>query len=81
MRIRTVILWRFICESCDLRGGNKMSVSNHPEPKLKSPTDAILRVTTSATCGSDLHMYEGRTPLEKGTMGGHEIMGVIEEAG
>lgn len=62
-------------------GANKMSVSHHPKPKLKSPTDAILRVTTSGICGSDLHMYEGRTPLEKGTIVGHEIMGVIEEAG
>src|SRR5579871_4248488 len=58
-----------------------MSVSDHPKPKLKSPTDAILRVTTSGICGSDLHMYEGRTPLEKGTIVGHEIMGVIDEIG
>lgn len=62
-------------------GANKMSVSDHPKPKLKSPTDAILRVTTSGICGSDLHMYEGRTPLEKGTIVGHEIMGVIDETG
>ena len=62
-------------------GANKMSVSDHPKPKLKSPTDAILRVTTSGICGSDLHMYEGRTPLKKGTIVGHEIMGVIDEIG
>lgn len=62
-------------------GENKMSVSDHPKPKLKSPTDAILKVTTSGICGRDLHMYEGRTPLEKGTIVGHEIMGVIDEVG
>src|ERR1700745_2650090 len=58
-----------------------MSVSDHPKPRLKSPTDALLRVTTSGICGSDLHMYDGRTPLEHGTVVGHEIMGVIEDVG
>lgn len=62
-------------------GPRKMSVVNQPKPKLKSPTDAILRVTTSGICGSDLHMYDGRTVLEKGTVVGHEIMGVIDEIG
>jgi glutathione-independent formaldehyde dehydrogenase len=62
-------------------GKYKMSVSEHPKPKLKSPTDALLRVTTTGICGSDLHMYDGRTPLDKGTVVGHEIMGVIEQAG
>lgn len=62
-------------------GLRNMSVSDHPKPKLKSPTDALLRVTTSGICGSDLHMYDGRTPLEEGTVVGHEIMGVIDEVG
>ena len=62
-------------------GLKKMSVKEHPKPKIKSPTDALLRVTTSGICGSDLHMYDGRTPLDKGTVVGHEIMGVIEEVG
>jgi glutathione-independent formaldehyde dehydrogenase len=59
----------------------KMAVNHHPKPTLKAPGDALLRVTTSGICGSDLHMYDGRTPLEKGTVVGHEIMGVIEEVG
>src|ERR1700716_3817908 len=62
-------------------GTRKMSVSNESKPKIKAPTDAILRVTTSGICGSDLHMYDGRTPLKKGTVVGHEIMGVIDELG
>ena len=62
-------------------GTHKMSVNDHPKPKIKNPTDALLRVTTSGICGSDLHMYDGRTPLEEGTVVGHEIMGVIEEVG
>jgi glutathione-independent formaldehyde dehydrogenase len=63
------------------QGPRKMSVSSHSKPKIKKPTDALLRVTTSGICGSDLHMYDGRTPLDKGTVVGHEIMGVIDEVG
>jgi glutathione-independent formaldehyde dehydrogenase len=48
-------------------GVRKMSVSDHPKPKLKSSTDALLRVTTSGICGSDLQMYHGRTSLDEGT--------------
>lgn len=62
-------------------GTHKMSVSDRPKPKLNAPTDALLRVTTSGICGSDLHMYDGRTPLKTGTVVGHEIMGVIETVG
>jgi glutathione-independent formaldehyde dehydrogenase len=68
-------------KAVSFEGKHKMSVANHPTPKLKSPTDAILRVTTTGICGSDLHTYDGRTPLEKGTVVGHEIMGVIEQVG
>ncbi len=68
-------------KAVSFEGTRKMSVSNHPNPKLKASTDALLRVTTSGICGSDLHMYDGRTPLEEGTVVGHEIMGVIEEVG
>jgi glutathione-independent formaldehyde dehydrogenase len=63
------------------QGPRKMSVSSHSKPKIKKPTDALLRVTTTGICGSDLHMYDGRTPLNKGTVVGHEIMGVVEEVG
>ena len=62
-------------------GRRKMSVSDHPAPTLNAPTDAILKVTTSGICGSDLHMYDGRTELKEGTIVGHEIMGVIEDVG
>lgn len=62
-------------------GTHKVAVSERPRPKIKSPSDAIVRVTTSGICGSDLHMFDGRTPLEKGTVVGHEIMGVIDEVG
>ena len=42
------------------QGVRKVSVADHPKPKLKSQGDAILRVTTSGICGSDLHMYDGQ---------------------
>jgi glutathione-independent formaldehyde dehydrogenase len=63
------------------KGSHKVAVSDHAKPKLNSPTDAILKVTTSGICGSDLHMYDGRTDLKEGTVVGHEIMGVIEQVG
>ncbi len=68
-------------KAVSFEGTRNVSVSSRPKPKLSSPTDAILRVTTSGICGSDLHMYDGRTALKKGTVVGHEMMGVIEEAG
>jgi glutathione-independent formaldehyde dehydrogenase len=63
------------------KGTHKIAVSDQPKPKLSSQTDAILKVTTSGICGSDLHMYDGRTELKEGAVVGHEIMGVIEQVG
>src|SRR5579862_2464864 len=75
--------WRLFMKmkAVTYKGVRQMSVSNEAKPKINSPTDAILKVTTTGICGSDLHMYDGRTPLEEGTVVGHEIMGVIEEVG
>lgn len=63
-------------------GGTKtVRVEDVEDSKLEHPNDAILKVTSSAICGSDLHMYEGRTPAEEGKVFGHEIMGVIDQVG
>jgi len=52
------------------------------EPEIREPTDAIVRITTSAICGTDLHMVRGTMPgMKKGTVLGHEAVGVIEEVG
>jgi glutathione-independent formaldehyde dehydrogenase len=51
------------------------------DPQMQEPTDAIVRITTAAICGSDLHMYEGRAPVQKGLVFGHENLGVIEAVG
>ena len=59
----------------------KVVVEEVDRPSIQEPTDALMRLTTSAICGSDLHMYEGRAPLEPGTIFGHENLGVIEEVG
>ncbi|MBD5656247.1 MAG: glutathione-independent formaldehyde dehydrogenase, partial [Candidatus Eremiobacteraeota bacterium] len=60
---------------------NTVAVEDVADPKIQEETDAILRLTTAAICGSDLHMYEGRAPIEAGQVFGHENMGVIEKVG
>src|SRR3989304_2415144 len=63
-------------------GPFSVAVKDVPDPEIKEPTDAILRVTTSAICGSDLHLYNGRLPMPlRGWVLGHEYAGVIEEVG
>jgi len=59
----------------------EVAVENVADPRIEAPTDALVRVTTTAICGSDLHMYEGRTGAEPGIVFGHENMGVVEEVG
>src|SRR5437763_8665166 len=63
-------------------GKYKVSVQNVPDPKILNPRDAIIRVTTTCICGSDLHLYDGYVPtMEKGDILGHEFMGIVEELG
>jgi glutathione-independent formaldehyde dehydrogenase len=52
-----------------------------PDATIQAPTDAVVRITTTNICGSDLHMYEGRTSVETGKVLGHENMGVVEAVG
>ena len=59
----------------------RISVDNVPDPRLKSADDAIIRVTATAICGSDLHIYNGFTPQMKPMIMGHEFMGIVEETG
>ena len=60
---------------------NNVAVESVEDPAIQEETDAILRLTTAAICGSDLHMYEGRAPIEPGQIFGHENLGVIERVG
>ncbi|RMI06739.1 glutathione-independent formaldehyde dehydrogenase [Cellulomonas triticagri] len=63
------------------RGPNQVEVTDVPDARIERPTDVLVRITTTNICGSDLHMYEGRTSVEEGTVFGHENMGVVEEVG
>ena len=63
------------------KGPYEVAVEEVDDPKIQQPTDVIVRITSTAICGSDLHMYEGRTDAEPGITFGHENMGIIEEVG
>ena len=63
-------------------GIHDMRCDNVPDPSIIDPTDAIVRITSTAICGSDLHLYDGFNPfMEKGDILGHEPMGIVEEVG
>ncbi|WP_169981389.1 zinc-dependent alcohol dehydrogenase [Microbispora sp. H10836] len=63
-------------------GKRDVRVDEVPDPAIKEPTDAIIRVTTTAICGSDLHLYEVLGPfIGEGDILGHEPMGIVEEVG
>ncbi len=63
-------------------GKRDVRVEDVPDPSIEQPTDAIIRVTSSAICGSDLHLYEVLGPfLTPGDILGHEPMGIVEEVG
>jgi threonine dehydrogenase-like Zn-dependent dehydrogenase len=63
-------------------GKRDVRVEDVPDPRIEQPTDAIIRVTSTAICGSDLHLYEVLGPfLNPGDVLGHEPMGVVEEVG
>lgn len=63
------------------QGPNTVEVKQMPDPRIEAPTDALIQVTSSCICGSDLHMYEGRTAAEVGIVFGHENMGIVQEVG
>jgi len=63
-------------------GKNNVSVEQVPDPKIINPRDAIIRVTLSAICGSDIHLYDGYIPsMVDGDILGHEFMGEVVEVG
>jgi threonine dehydrogenase-like Zn-dependent dehydrogenase len=63
-------------------GANHVQVDTVPDPKIINPRDAIIKITSTAICGSDLHLYNGFIPtMEKGDILGHEFMGEVVELG
>jgi|GEM_PF-171425 glutathione-independent formaldehyde dehydrogenase len=63
------------------RGPREVAVQSVPDPISQAPTDAIVRLTTTALCGSDLHTYDGRTAATSGDVIGHEPLGIVEWVG
>jgi threonine dehydrogenase-like Zn-dependent dehydrogenase len=64
------------------QGTHDVRVEEVPDPTIEHPTDAIIRVTSTAICGSDLHLYEVLGPfIDSGDVLGHEPMGIVEEVG
>ncbi len=64
------------------QGAKKMGVETVPDPTIINPHDCILKITRTAICGSDLHLYDGYIPtMEAGDIPGHEFMGIVEEVG
>jgi threonine dehydrogenase-like Zn-dependent dehydrogenase len=63
-------------------GANDVRVDTVPDPKILNPRDAIVKITSTAICGSDLHLFNGYIPtMEKGDILGHEFMGEVVELG
>lgn len=63
-------------------GTKEVSIESVPDPKILNPRDSIIRITSTAICGSDLHLYNGRVPgVRNGDILGHEFMGEVVETG
>jgi threonine dehydrogenase-like Zn-dependent dehydrogenase len=64
------------------QGKRDVRVEQVPDPTIKEPNDAIVRITSTNICGSDLHLYETLGPfMDAGDVLGHEPMGIVEEVG
>src|SRR4051794_35205340 len=64
------------------QGVHDMRVTDVPDARIEQPTDALIKVTSTGLCGSDLHLYETLAPfMEAGDIVGHEAMGIVEEVG
>ena len=62
-------------------GPRDFGVQDVADARIEQATDAVVRITTTNICGSDLHMYEGRTDFETGRVFGHENLGQVVETG
>jgi len=64
------------------QGKGRVHIDNVPEPKILNPRDAVIKITTTAICGSDLHLFDGYIPtMQAGDILGHEFMGEVVEVG
>jgi S-(hydroxymethyl)glutathione dehydrogenase / alcohol dehydrogenase len=66
----------------DYRGPYRVRIEEKPEPRIEHPRDAVVKITRSCICGSDLHLYHGMVPDTRvGTTFGHEFCGIVQEVG
>ncbi len=63
------------------KGEREVAIEEVEEPEIEHPNDVVIDITTTCICGSDLHMYEGRTAAEPGLVFGHENLGIVTEIG
>jgi threonine dehydrogenase-like Zn-dependent dehydrogenase len=68
-------------KALEWHGTEDVRVVERAKPMITEPGDALIRITSSTICGSDLHMYHGEVHMEKGDVLGHECMGIVEEVG
>lgn len=64
-----------------IHGAKDVRIDTVEDPRIQQPTDVLLRVTSTAICGSDLHLYNGAIPQPRPMVLGHEFMGIVEEVG
>ena len=75
-------MWGWPMKAVTWQGKRDVRVEDVPDPQIQEPTDAIIRITSTNICGSDLHLYETLTAfMDAGDVLGHEPMGVVEEVG
>src|SRR5256884_8879804 len=63
------------------RAEGEVKMADVPKPRIAASTDALIRITLGAVCGSDLHILHGHTPMNEGAVLGHEFVGLVEEVG
>ena len=63
------------------QGVKDIKVKNVKDPEIEKKDDIVVKITSSAICGSDLHIYQGALPARKDYVIGHEPMGIVEEVG
>jgi len=68
-------------KAIEWQGNQSVRVVERPKPMITEPADALVRITSTTICGSDLHMFHGEVHMEKGDVLGHECMGIVEEIG
>src|SRR6266702_2075997 len=72
---------RVVMKTAIFKGKGAIELGERPDPTIKEPTDAIVRVVLACVCGSDLWYYRGETDYPVGNPIGHEFLGVVEDVG